>query len=124
MAVRQITIRLDPSSKAEFERYAGSLGLMASELFKLLIVRERQQRHLAKLNALGELPHRSRRAIGDGGRLPTITAHVSSVQEVVDFDDYANLCGLKRAGAGALLLEMELRERWLERALREPAQTD
>jgi len=120
MAVPQITIRLPASSKKAFEEYAVGIGLTASELFKLLIVRERKQRRLEKLSSEGKLSPRTRRPAGVTGRLPTITAHLSSIREVKEFDAYAQECGLNRTGAGAELLETELKERWLEHALCEP----
>ncbi|HEX4112328.1 MAG TPA: hypothetical protein VH020_07310 [Stellaceae bacterium] len=117
MAVPQITIRLSPELKANFERYAGRLGLRSSELTKLLIVREREQRQLEKLK---QKPLRERRQQNDGP-LPTITAHVSSIEEVEEFDSYAHRCGFNRNGAGAWLLEKEMRDRWLETAIKQPA---
>jgi hypothetical protein len=119
MAVSQITIRVTPEFKAAFGRYAGSLRLKVSELAKLLILREGKQRRLAQLKAAGNPPERGRNPRGTG-KLPTITAHLSSVDEVIEFDAYAQECGLNRNGAGLLLLETELRERWLERAINSP----
>ena len=121
MAVPQITIRLDPASKGLFDGYADSLGLMASELFKLLIVRERHLRRLAAMAQDGQIPSRRRRSAGKGIRLPTVTAHLSAIEQVTEFDLYAQECGLNRNGAGALLLEMELNEQWLAQALKIPA---
>lgn len=118
MAVAQITIRLTTPAKTEFEAYAASLGLMASELAKLLIVRERVLHRLAGAHARRELPSRQRRARGSDDPLPTITAHLSSVEDVKAFDAHIRQLGLSRTGAGAWLLEAELRERWLECALR------
>lgn len=90
---------------------------MASELAKLLIVRERALRRLAGLHLNGRLPPRHRRPVGAAERLPTVTAHMSSLEDVTSFDEYAKDCGLNRSAAGALLLEAELSERWLEWAL-------
>jgi hypothetical protein len=116
VAVAQITVRLEPTVKTAFESYAAEYGLDASELAKLLIVRERYRKQLLKMSAAAELPERLRRPAG--GRLPTITAHLSTVRDVEQFDAYAERCGLNRTGAGALLFEAELNERWLEKALR------
>lgn len=116
MPVPQITIRLSPASKVGFEEYAARLGLRASELAKLLIVRERHERRLVALRDAAERPKR-RDQQTQGERLPTVTAHMSSLAEVTRFDEYAHQFGLNRNGAGALLLEAELRERWLEKAL-------
>lgn len=49
--------------------------------------------------------------------MPTITAHFSSAQAVAEFDAYASECGVNRNAAGLWLIEGELRERWLERAV-------
>jgi hypothetical protein len=117
MAVPQITARIQPEIKKQFEQYAESLGLDASELAKLLIVRERHQRRLAKLKEAGKVVQRSRRAYGDGSRLPTITAHLSSVKDVKEFDTYVAKHGFSRSAAGAYLFEAEVRERWLEKAM-------
>jgi hypothetical protein len=117
MAVPQITIRLLPSLKAEFERYANDLGLRASELAKLLIVREWRLKRLAKRHKAGNVPKRERQERGSAIKLETITAHVSSVDQVEKFDAYAESCSLNRNHAGAWLLETELSEEWLKRAL-------
>ena len=119
MAHPQITIRLEPATKVAFETYARHLGLKESELAKLLLVRERFCRRLVTLHSVGKTPVRVRRTADDGGgRLRTVTAHLSSRQAVLDFDAYAERCGLNRNGAGAWLLESEIRERWLEHALK------
>ena len=117
MAVPQITIRLPVASKAAFEAYAAGLGLKASELAKLLIVRERRRRCLVALSQSGGVSKRSRRPKGASEPLPTVTAHISSLEDQSAFDDYARQCGLNRDSAGAWLLEAELTERWLERVL-------
>ena len=113
MAVAQIGIRLLPEMKSAFDAYAGRLGLASSELAKLLIVRERYRR---KLSTLRNEPNHSTKT-GGARTLPKITAHVSSVEEVAEFDSYARENGLDRNGAGVLLLRAELRERWLEHAI-------
>ena len=118
MAAPQITIRLPSSEKTRFEEYAGSLGLGASELAKLLIVREQHRRRLAESRMASGPSRKSRRPAGTGKRLPTITAHLSSKEEVKKFDAYARECGLNRNGAGAWILQNELRERWLEKAIK------
>ena len=117
MTVPQITARLRPEVKKQFEQYAEALGLDASELAKLLIVRERHQKRLAKLKDATKADLKLRRPIGDGERLPTITAHLSSVKEVEEFDAYVTKCGFSRSAAGSYLFEAEVRERWLERAM-------
>jgi hypothetical protein len=120
MTVPQVTIRLQPQRKRAFDNYAGELGLHASELAKLLIVREKSIRQLATLHAAGKLPERDRRKRGSGIQPGTVTAHLSDVDEVKKFDKYARSCHLSRNAAGALLLEQELLEKWLKRALKLP----
>jgi hypothetical protein len=118
MTVPQITIRLLPQLKGAFEHYATVLGLRASELTKLLIVREKNLRRLAALKIAGKPPRRLRQQRGSAVPMETVTAHVSSLTEVREFDRYAKNCALNRNTAGAWLLETELREKWLEKALR------
>src|ERR1700731_4561462 len=120
MAVPQITIRLKPRLKAAFKTYAAKVGMRDSELAKLLIVREKNLRHLASLYKTGKLPKKRRQARGSAIQLKTVTAHVSSVGEVEQFSAYADTCQLTRSLAGALLLEQELREKWLKTALKIP----
>jgi hypothetical protein len=115
--VPQIAVRLSIKTKTEFEQYAAHFGLTSSHLAKLLILRERHVRRLERLFSEGELPTRQRQLRGSGRRRH-ITAHVSSLTEQSEFDAYAAKCGLSRDGAGALLIESELTERWLERAVR------
>ena len=117
MAVPQITARLQPEIKKQFEQYAESLGLDASELAKLLIVRERHQMRIAKLKEAGKVSQRPRRPSGESKRLPTITAHLSSLKDVEEFDAYVIKYGFSRSSAGAYLFEFEVRERWLEKAM-------
>jgi hypothetical protein len=117
MAKPQITVRLASSVKTEFEAYAAQLGLDTSELAKLLIVRERNLKRLAALKNANEIPTRRRQQYGSRTRFPTVTAHFSTRTPVEEFDAYAKSCGLNRSGAGAWLLEMELREKWLKDAL-------
>ena len=117
MAVPQITIRLDHTTKAAFEAYAAKFGLMASELAKLLIIREQLHGRLAGAIARGELRERQRRAGGRDDPLPKITAHFSTLEQVAAFDAHIAKFGGKRPVVGIWLLEDELRERWLERAI-------
>jgi hypothetical protein len=117
MSVPQITIRLLPKAKRDFERYADALGLKASELAKLLIVRERALKRLARLKRAGNVPKRKRQRRGSAIPMLSVTAHLSSVKEVEQFDAYVTGCDLNRDSAGAWLLEDELRDKWLERAL-------
>ena len=116
MTVPQITIRVSAASKAAFEQYAEMLGLDASALIKLLIVREGHQRRLArsKRKASSSSPVTS---IEKSRKTHKVTAHFSSIEPVAEFDEYAKDCGLNRSAAGAWLLEGELDERWLEKAV-------
>lgn len=120
MTISQITIRLTEATKVEFNAYAARLGLKASELTKLLIARERNLRRLAILKGTANASSRQRRQDCPEDRLPTVTAHLSTRAEVNEFDAYARSCDLNRSGAGRWLLEMELHEKWLERALSMP----
>jgi hypothetical protein len=117
MAVRQITMRLPPEMKAEFENYAATLGLDASPLVKLLITRESRRKRLAQLTLGGGAINRERRATRAGTKPAAITAHMPTLEDVTAFDNYAHSCGLARDGAGVWLVETELSERWLERAV-------
>lgn len=117
MAVPQITIRLPPRTKRAFESYAGALGLKASELAKLLIVRERTLKRLSDLKRKGCIPKRKRQPRGSAIPMKSVTAHFSSLREVEEFDAYVKRCQLSRDSAGAWLLESELQDRWLQRAL-------
>ena len=117
MPVPQITAHVLPATKKKFKTYAREQGLDTSELAKLLIMRERRLSRLFALT-LTEQPHR-------GGRQPrglavgttSITAHLASIHNMKKFDAYARKCGLSRSKAAAWLIETELNERWLERAL-------
>ena len=116
MAVKQITMRLEAETKRAFHAYATRFGLDASELARLLIHRERYRRRLQQRGLEGAKPaERSRRR--GGARMAAVTAHVSSPEQVCEFDAYAKKCGLSRDRAGAYLLEAELEERGLEKAI-------
>jgi len=106
--------------KAKFYEYASTCGLDASELAKLLIVRERHRRRLKQLRRYTPPILKPRRRKGSGTPLSTVTAHLSSVTQVTEFDAYARICGLNRSAAGAWLLETELSERWLKKAIMMP----
>src|SRR5690348_9539172 len=88
MGSPQITVRLNPQEKLDFDRYAAVVGLDRSELAKLLIVRERKLRRLASLRA-DVIPAAERQSPGQAIRKPTVTAHLSSDEEVAAFDRYA-----------------------------------
>ena len=119
MPVPQITVRLTPALKQEFESYSDRLGIGASKATKLLIERELRLKRLLKLTGVEALPRQKPRHFGANLRLPTITAHVSTLKSVRDFDGYARRCGVSRSRAGAWVLETELQERWLARRLQD-----
>jgi hypothetical protein len=114
MSGPQITIRVNPALKAQFDAYVEKLDIDASELAKLLIIRER---NLQRLRTVGRKTKQQRRPKGTGIRLPTVTAHFGRRDQVENFAKYATSCGMSRSSAGAWLLQTELSERWLEKAL-------
>jgi len=117
MSVAQVTIRLTSETKAAFERYCDDLGFGSSEVLRLLIAREYMIRRLEKLKEAGTAPRKARQPHGAAVRLPKITAHFSSAEQVERFDAYATRCNLNRDAAGAWLVGKELNDSWLRRAL-------
>ncbi len=113
----QITIRLPAHIKTEFEAYAIANGLDASKLAKLLIIRELRIRRLLRLKNENRAPKSERQKRGSAVESETITARFSSVTDVDGFDQYAETCDLTRQAAGAWLLDRELKDRWIEKAL-------
>jgi hypothetical protein len=112
VTVPQITIRVSPSTKLSFQRYARRLGLDITGLAQLLILREKRLRrlqHAANAKAATR-PRRSSRRVA-------VTAHVPNVTNVHEFRAYAKGCGLSSSDAGAWLVSKELEEHWLERSL-------
>jgi len=109
----QITVRLSADSRDRFDRYAKEVGLDASELARLLILRA-----LRRPNSLRP-PKRagSNDAPKRVNRQRKLTAHFHRVEIVEEFDDYARAKGLHRATAAKIIFERELAERWLARAL-------
>jgi hypothetical protein len=103
----QITTRLSPKIRREFESYAQSLGLNGSALARLLIVRE-LSRPLR--------PYRGSQKGGDGDKL---TAHFHSSAIVRRFQKAAKK-GASIDAAAKSLFERELKDRWLWRALKLP----
>jgi hypothetical protein len=107
----QITARLSPDIRDRFDKYAAEVGLDASELARLLIVREMRVRRL--LGRSTSQPERyPAKKYGDR----TLTAHFHLSEEVAKFDRYAQAQKLSRSGAARLIVERELRERWLAKA--------
>jgi hypothetical protein len=109
----QITARLSPEIRARFGRYATEVGLDASELARLLIVKV-----LTVRPGTGPVSspskETSRRSRNYGQR--KLTAHFHQAKMVADFDSYARTQGLSRAAAARSIVEQELREQWLLRA--------
>jgi antitoxin component of RelBE/YafQ-DinJ toxin-antitoxin module len=109
----QITTRLSPEIRDRFERYAAKLGLDASELARLLILREIR---VGRLRRDKSRPSR-RRAAHKRGSERKLTAHFHLADNVDEFARYAHARGFSRAAAARLIAEQELHERWLARAL-------
>jgi hypothetical protein len=119
MAVNQITAHVVPRIQKQFSDYATKIGLDDSALAKLLILRERELRRLRTASETKELPGLNRER---GGRASLasgkVTAHMSTIEDVKKFDLYARTCGMTRSKAAAWLISKEVKERWLEKALR------
>jgi hypothetical protein len=106
----QINARLSREIRKRFEQYAAEIGLDASELARLLIVRAmRRQRNLG--------PPMNSAKIQARGVQRKLTAHFHQQENVDEFDRYALAMGLRRAAAAKLIFENELDERWLAHAL-------
>ena len=98
--------------KAEFVGvlYADEVGLDASELARLLILRAMRRKKLLR-------PHKTDRATPGPSRTRKLTAHFHKAEIVEEFDSFASASGLIRAAAAKFVFEQELDERWLARAL-------
>lgn len=106
----QINARLSQEIRKDFERYAGEVGLDASELARLLIVRAmRRQKRLRPVTQIVRPEVR--------GPLWKLTAHFHRQDDINEFDRYAAAQGLRRATAAKSIFENELNERWLAHAL-------
>jgi hypothetical protein len=110
----QITARLSPNIRDRFDRYAAKVGLDASELARLLILREMRVRRLLR-RAEFHSPSRRAGPKSSGGR--KLTAHFHLADNVDEFTKYAQASGFSRAAAAKLIAEEELHEKWLARAL-------
>jgi len=106
----QINARLSHEIRKRFEQYAAEIGLDASELARLLIVRamRRRWKPRAPIKTAKADPHTVQWKL---------TAHFHRQEEVDEFDSYAGIFGLRRATAARLIFERELDERWLAHAL-------
>jgi hypothetical protein len=109
----QITARLSPVIRDRFDRYAAEVGLDASELARLLFTRELCIRRGHRLATRQSGPTRKPpKKYGER----KLTAHFHRPEKVAEFDRYANAQGLSRAAAAKLVVERELREKWLAKA--------
>jgi antitoxin component of RelBE/YafQ-DinJ toxin-antitoxin module len=106
----QITARMSTELRARFDRYADEVGLDASELARLLIVRAIGRRKLLRVSK-----DQDRRELGSNIR--KLTAHFHHSEIVEEFDSFAAASGLIRAAAAKIVFERELDERWLAHAL-------
>jgi hypothetical protein len=116
-ALPQISVRLTTATKDEFLTYSSRLELDHSDIAKLLIIREKWLRRLVKLAADGKVPVRARQVRGKAVPMPHVTVYLPSLQFTEEFASYAASCGLKRTDALAWLLQAEIAEQWLARAL-------
>ena len=107
----QITTRLSPELRRDFEDYAAGLGLDASELARLLIIRELKRRRILK-----NLKYRHLSLL-DGSNRIKLTAHFHGSEPIKKFDQHAKTAGLSRASAARVLYARELEERWLVKAI-------
>lgn len=109
----QITARLSTDIRDHFDRYAAAVGLDASELARLLIVREMSVQGRSRQAQLQPGPARGASKAYLERKL---TAHFHLRKQIVQFDRYADAQGLSRAAAARLIVERELRENWLAKA--------
>ena len=112
----QIVIHVSSSVKAEFDQYANE-WLNPAALAKLLIIRELRLQRLIAMKHAGSVPTRPRQRRGAATSLRAVATRLASKEAVQQFDAYATRCGLSRDSAGAWILQTEIRERWLERAV-------
>jgi antitoxin component of RelBE/YafQ-DinJ toxin-antitoxin module len=109
----QITARLSPDIRHRFEQYAAELGLDASELARLLITREMRIRRVLQLSKCqSDANRRPAKKLGER----KLTAHFHLPEKVAEFDRHARAFNLSRAAAARLIVERELREKWLAKA--------
>lgn len=106
----QINARLSQEIRKRFDQYAAEIGLDASELARLLIVRAMRRRK--RLSSPNNPPKAQVRAAQW-----KLTAHFHRQEDIDEFDRYARSMGLRRATAAKLIFESELDERWLAHAL-------
>ncbi len=103
----QITARLSPEERRQFEEYATALGLNGSSLARLLLARALRQ-------SVGAPSPIRRKGKGEGEKL---TAHSCKVEAVSRFRHYAAAKKMSPAKAAKAVFERELREQWLAKAV-------
>lgn len=113
----QISVRLSERIKEAITSYAGQLEIDVSALINLLVLRETWLQRLAKLRYSGP-PKRLRQQRGMGQPVKHVTVYFGSLARTTEFENYAASCGLKPTDALAWLIEKEIDELWLQRALR------
>ncbi len=111
MARNQISVVISNSMKRWIDSYCSETGINASELLRLLVVREKRLQRLA----LEDCPDPPVRFESDDRA--SLTAYFATPHDVQEFDAYAQAIGLTRRHAAYLLLLKERGETWLDRAL-------
>src|SRR5262245_11594794 len=116
MRTGQIPVRLPRPVVERFRAYANDQHISESELVRLLFERERRIRRLEALCREGAAPIRPRAKPGKAVEMDVVTVYFTP-EERVEFEAYVAACGIKKGDASGWLLEQELREAWLQRAL-------
>ena len=101
-----------PGECKQFQTYASSLGLDASALASLLIIRELKLRRLRKLAESFETELQT-------SERTKITAHLRDASVKSAFARHSAASGMKPTPAVAILFRAELAEQWLERSISE-----
>ncbi|MBF0306869.1 MAG: hypothetical protein HQL41_14590 [Alphaproteobacteria bacterium] len=112
----QIHAYLEKECKLAFEAYARHVGVEAGTLLRLLIARELRRRRLPQLVATARLRKPARR-IGGMTERKKVTAHYGEDTSGARFASHAGESGTTKTAAARLLVDIELRERWLEKCL-------
>jgi hypothetical protein len=102
---------MSAEARDRFDRYASEVGLDASELGRLLILRALLRRKLVRRDAADEPISESRRRSRIKPAHRKLTAHFHRVEIVEEFDAYARASKCNRATAARLIFERELTER-------------
>lgn len=107
----QITAHVSAADAAAFQAYAAGLGLDASALATLLLIRELRVGRLPRLAAV-DLSAR-------GAANDKITAHRGDGAVKTRWTAHALTAGLSASKAAAIVFRAELKEQWLNRAVNE-----